>query len=154
MDHKPAVIAALLVLLTAATVSACQPATPTPVLPTPTPTVIDSVYYQDNSAGGKTSYAYIKFYGNGRATHVTISLDPPATGTTIEVYNDIAITWLDYPPPNPAYSSTYTLRGNELSLVLINNLETRNLGGSYAPDRITVTGSDGVPVEYLLLPLP
>jgi hypothetical protein len=154
MTLKPAVITVLLVLLTAAAVSACQPATPTPVVPTPTPALIEAVYYHDNSVGGRTSYAYIKCYINGRATHVTILLDPPNTGTALEVYNDIAVHWLDYPPPNPAYSGTYTLRAPDMSLVLISNMDTQYWSGIYSPEGITVTGSDGVAKEYLLLPLP
>ena len=92
-----------------------------PCPPTPTPAMIDAVYYNDESEGERTSYAFIKCYGNGRATSVTISLDPPNTGTALEVYNDIAVHWLEYPPPNPAYSGTYTLRAPKMSLVLISN---------------------------------
>jgi hypothetical protein len=141
-------------ILVAAVLPACQPATPTPAHPTPTPALIDAVYYHDDSTGGNTSYAYIKCYGNGRATHVTISLDPPNTGTALEVYNDIAVHWLDYPPPDPAFSGTYTLRAPDMSLVLISNWDTQYWSGIYSPDGITVTGSDGVAKEYLLLPLP
>jgi hypothetical protein len=154
MTLKPAVTVVLLLLAGAAAVSACQPATPTPVPLIPTPTMIDAVFYHDNSADGRTSFAYVKCYGNGRATHVTISLDPPNTGTALEVYNDIAVHWLEYPPPDPAFSGTYTLRVPEMSLVLISNWDTQYWSGTYTSDRITVTGSDGVPVEYLLLPLP
>ena len=154
MDHKPALIVTLLVFLTAVAISACQPATPTPNPPTPTAALIDAVYYHDNSAGGNTSYAYIKCYGNGRATQVTITLDPPTTGTALEVYNDIAAHWLDYPPPNPAYSGTYTLRAPDMSLVLISTSDTQYWSGTYSPNGITVTGSDGVAKEYLLLTLP
>jgi hypothetical protein len=85
---------------------------------------------------------------------VTISLDPPNTGTPLEVYNDIAVHWLEYPPPNPASSGTYTLRGAEIELVLINVLVTSYLVGPYSPEGFTVTGSDGVAKEYLLLELP
>lgn len=154
MNCKPVLTIVLLMVLGISTVSACQPATPTPVHPTPTPAMIEAVYYSDESEGERTSYAFIKCYGNGRATHVTISLDPPNTGTALEVYNDIAIHWLDYPPPNPAYSGTYTLRAPELSLVLISNMDTQYWSGIYSPDGITVTGSDGIAKEYLLLELP
>jgi len=154
MTQKTAVITVLLVLLTVAAISACQPATATPVVPTPTPALIEAVYYHDNSAGGRTSYNFIKCYINGRATHVTISLDPPSTGTALEVYNDIAVHWLDYPPPDPAYSGTYTLRAPDMSLVLISNMDTQYWGGIYSPEGIIVTGSDGITKEYLLLPLP
>jgi hypothetical protein len=154
MAYKPAVFAVLLVLLTVAAVSACQPATPTPIVPTPTPALIEAVYYHDNSESGRTSYAYIKCYSNGRATHVTISLDPPNTGTALEVYNDIAVHWLDYPPPDPAYSGTYTLRAPDMSLVLISNMDTQYWSATWAPDGIMVTGSDGVHLQYQLLPLP
>jgi hypothetical protein len=154
MNRKPVLIIILLIALGIMAVSACQPVTPTPVVPTPTPALIEAVYYHDNSAGGRTSYAFIKCYGNGRATHVTISLDPPSTGTALEVYNDIAVHWLDYPPPDPAYSGTYTLRAPDMSLVLISNMDSQYWSGIYSPDGITVTGSDGVAKEYLLLPLP
>jgi hypothetical protein len=154
MTLKPSVVAVFLVLLTVAAVSACQPATPTPLPPTPTPALIEAVYYYDNSDGGRTSYAYIKCYINGRATHVTISLDPPNTGTALEVYNDIAVHWLDYPPPNPAYSGTYTLRAPDMGLVLVSNMDTQYWSGVYSPEGITVTGSDGIAKEYLLLELP
>jgi hypothetical protein len=154
MTHKLSEISVILALLTAAAVSACQPATPTPNPPTPTPTMIDAVYYHDDSPGGRTSFAYIKCYGNGRATHVTISLDPPNTGTALEVYNDIAVHWLEYPPPNPAYSGTYTLRAPDMSLVLISNMDTQYMSGVYSTEGITVTGSDAVAKEYLLLELP
>jgi hypothetical protein len=116
--------------------------------------MIEAVYYFDNSAGGNTSYSFIKCYINGRATHVTITLDPPNTGTALEVYNDIAVHWLEYPPPNPAYSGTYTLRAPDMSLVLISNMDTQYWSGIYSPGGITVTGSDGVAKDYLLLPLP
>jgi hypothetical protein len=145
---------ALFLLVGIIALAACQPATPTPIPPTPTPTLVEAVYYRDNSADGKIAYAYFKFYGNGRATQVGISLEPPATGTAVEVYNTIAISWLEFPPPNPAYGGTYTLRGSELSLVLINNLDTKYMSGTYAPGNITVAGSDGISLEYLLLPLP
>lgn len=154
MTRKSGVISVILALLTAAAVSACQPATPTPVIPTPTPAMIEAVYYYDNSAGGNTSFSFIKCYINGRATHVTITLDPPNTGTPLEVYNDIAIHWLEYPPPNPAYSGTYTLRASNMSLVLISNMDTQYWSGVYSPAGFTVTGSDGVAKEYLLLPSP
>ena len=152
MSRKAAILAFAVLMILA--VTACQPATPTPASPTPTPTLLDAVYYLDVSSGGNTSYAYIKLYGNGRATSVTISLDPPNTGTALEIYNDIAISWLEYPPPNPAYSGTYTLRIPNISLVLISNMETTYLEGTYAPEAITVTGSDGSPLKCLLLPLP
>ena len=154
MTQKTVVITVLLVILTGAAISACQPATPTPVVPTPTPALIEAVYYHDNSDGGRTSYAYIKCYFNGRATHVTISLDPPNTGTALEVYNEIALHWLDYPAPDPAYSGTYTLRAADMSLVLISNMDTQYWSGIYSPEGITVTGSDGIEKEYLLLELP
>ena len=154
MNCKPFLTIVLLVALGISAVSACQPATPTPASATPTPTMFEAVYYRDNSAGGNTSYDYIKFYGNGRATQVGISPTGSDAGTAVEVYNNIAVTWLEFPPPNPAYGGTYTLRGADLSLVLINNLDTKYMSGTYAPDRITVTGSDGVAKEYLLLPLP
>ena len=144
----------LSILVAVAAVSACQPATPTSVPPTPTPALIEAVYYHDSSEGERTSFAYIKCYGNGRATHVTISLDPPNTGTALEVYNDIAVHWLDYPPPDPAYSGTYTLRAPDMNLVLISNMDTQYWSGIYSPEGITVTGSDGVAEEYLLLELP
>ena len=118
MNRKPVLTVVLLIALGISAVSACQPATPTPLPPTPTPALIDAVYYYDNSEGGRTSFAYIKCYSNGRATHVTISLDPPDTGTALEIYNDIAKHWLEYPPPDPAFSGTYTLRAPEMSLVL------------------------------------
>ena len=154
MPCKPVLFSVILALLTAGAISACQPATPTPIVPTPTPTMIDAVFYHDNSAGGNTSYVYIKCYGNGRTTNVGITLDPPNTGTPLEVYNDIAVHWLEYPPPNPAYGGTYTLRAPELSLVLISNMDTQYWSGVYSPEGITVTGSDGVAKEYLLLELP
>ena len=154
MTRPPALMIAFFIVLALSALAACQPATPTPSVPTPTPALIDAVYYHDNSAGGNTSYAYIKCYGNGRATHVTITLDPPNTGTALEVYNDIAVHWLNYPPPDPAYSGTYTLRASEMSLVLISNTDTQYWSGTYSPEGIAVTGSDGVPVEYTLLPLP
>ena len=154
MTRQSAVMAVLFILMALAALPACQPATPTPIVPTPTPAMIDAVYYNDASEGEKTTYAYIKCYGNGRATSVTISLDPPNTGTPLEVYNDIALHWLDYPPPNPAASGTYTLRGVEIELVLINVMDTSYLAGPYSPEGITVTGSDGVATEYLLLELP
>lgn len=154
MTLKPVVTSFLLIFLGVVTVLGCQPATPTPVPPTPTPAMIDAVYYNDASEGGKTSYAYVKCYGNGRATSVTISLDPPNTGTALEVYTDIAMHWLEYPPPNPASSGTYTLRGTEIELVLINVMETSYLVGTYSPESLTVAGSDGVAEEYLRLPLP
>lgn len=154
MNRKPVLTIVLLITLGITAASACQPATPTPIVPTPTPALIEAVYYFDNSAGGNTSYAFIKCYINGRATHVTITLDPPTTGTALEVYNDIAVHWLEYPPPNPAYSGTYTLRAPDLSLVLISNMDTQYWSGSYSPDGITVTGSDGIAKEYLLLDLP
>jgi hypothetical protein len=147
-------MAVLFILIALAALPACQPATPTSVPPTPTPALIEAVYYHDSSEGERTSYAYIKCYGNGRATHVTISLDPPNTGTALEVYNDIAVHWLDYPPPDPAYSGTYTLRAPDMNLVLISNMDTQYWSGIYSPEGITVTGSDGVATEYLLLELP
>lgn len=154
MNRKPVLTIGLLIALGISAVSACQPATSTPIPPTPTPSLIEAVYYHDNSESGRTSYAYIKCYGNGRATHVTISLDPPDTGTALEIYNDIAVHWLDYPPPDPAYSGTYTLRAPDMSLVLISNMDTQYWSGIYSPEGITVTGSDGVAKKYLLLPLP
>jgi hypothetical protein len=153
MTRQSAAMAVLFILLALAALPACQPATPTPIVPTPTPAMIEAVYYFDNSAGGNTSYSFIKCYINGRATHVTITLDPPNTGTALEVYNDIAVHWLEYPPPNPAYSGTYTLRAPDMSLVLISNMDTQYWSGIYSPDGITVTGSDGVAKEYLLLEL-
>jgi hypothetical protein len=154
MTRKPVGIIVPVVLFLTAAASACQPATPTPVAPTPTPAMIEAVYYFDNSAGGNTSYSFIKCYINGRATHVTITLDPPNTGTALEVYNDIAVHWLEYPAPDPAFSGTYTLRAPDMSLVLISNWDTQYWSGIYSPEGITVTGSDGVAKEYLLLPIP
>ena len=154
MTRQSAVMTVLFILIALAALPACQPATPTSVPPTPTPALIEAVYYHDSSEGERTSYAYIKCYGNGRATHVTISLDPPNTGTALEVYNDIAVHWLDYPPPDPAYSGTYTLRAPDMNLVLISNMDTQYWSGNYSPEGITVTGSDGVAKEYLLLELP
>ena len=152
MTLKPCALIVLLLLVT--TVSACQPAAPTPVHPTSTPALIQVVFYYDNSSGGKTSYSYIKCYPNGRATHVTITLDPPNTGTALEVYNNIAKTWLEYPPPSPAYDGTYTLRGSEMSLVLISNTDTQYWSGIFASDGILVTRGDGVHLQYHNLPVP
>jgi len=143
--------AALLLLLTAL---ACQPATPTPVHPTSTPALIDAVFYYDNSSAGKTSYAYIKCFHNGRATQVTITLTPPQTGSALEVYNNIARTWLEYPPPSPAYDGTYTLRGSEMSFVLINSNDTQYWNAIWTPQGILVTRSDGVRWQYRLLAVP
>ena len=154
MTRQSAVMTVLFILMALAALPACQPTTPTSVPPTPTPALIEAVYYHDSSEGERTSYAYIKCYGNGRATHVTISLDPPNTGTALEVYNDIAVHWLDYPPPDPAYSGTYTLRAPDMNLVLISNMDTQYWSGIYSPEGITVTGTDGVATEYLLLELP
>jgi len=41
-----------------------------------------------------------------------------------------------------------------MNLVLISNMDTQYWSGNYSPEGITVTGSDGVAKEYLLLELP
>lgn len=117
------------------------------------PTYIQALYYRDVSTDTQSGYDFIQFYENGFFTYCNVE---PDTITSLEVtYTDICEKFLVLTPGAtgvPGEAGNYVIVGDLLTLNYPSVDEYQRLTGSYSPEELVITGSDGSTWTYQLYP--